>query len=81
VLYPGAEEFSRVPPGHPEGYFEAFANVYKSFISFLAVKKLGAEPLAVDLDFPRADQGVAGVTFIEKCVESSNNNSVWIDMD
>jgi predicted dehydrogenase len=81
VLYPGAEEFSRIPSGHPEGYFEAFANVYKSFISFLAVKKLGAEPLAVDLDFPRVDQGVAGVTFIEKCVESSNNNSVWIDMD
>jgi len=80
VLYPGAEEFSRIPSGHPEGYFEAFANVYKSFISCLMAKKEGNDPQPMDLDFPRADQGVAGVRFIEKCVESSNNDSAWTNM-
>ncbi len=81
ALYPQAESFSRIPSGHPEGYFEAFANVYKAFISFLIAKKQGNDPLPEELDFPRADQGVAGVKFIEKCVESSNNNSVWVDLN
>jgi predicted dehydrogenase len=81
TLYPAAEGFSRIPPGHPEGYFEAFANVYKSFISFLVKKKKGKEILPEDMDFPGISQGEAGVRFIEKCVESSNNNSAWVDMD
>jgi predicted dehydrogenase len=81
VLHPAAESFSRIPPGHPEGYFEAFANVYKSFISFLLAKKQGNDPLQEDLDFPKVTQGVAGVKFIEKCVESSNNDSLWVNID
>ncbi len=80
-LYPVAEGFSRVPPGHPEGYFEAFANIYKSFISFLIKKKQGDDILDEDLDYPRVEHGEEGVKFIEKCVESSNNDSSWIDVD
>jgi len=81
TLYPLAEGFSRIPPGHPEGYFEAFANVYKSFISFLSKKKRGDELLPEDFDFPLVDQGEEGVKFIEKCVESSRSDSSWVDMD
>jgi predicted dehydrogenase len=76
-----AQGLSRLPSGHPEGYFEAFANVYATFIPALA-KTLRGEPLAPDdLDFPGVKEGVRGVRFIEKCVESSTKGAVWVAMD
>jgi predicted dehydrogenase len=79
-MSPRAQSLSRLPSGHPEGYFEGFANVYSTFITALA-KKLGGEALdADDLDFPGVDEGVRGVRYIEKCVESSAEGSVWLDM-
>lgn len=80
TLYPQAEGFSRVPSGHPEGYFEAFANIYKAFISYLTKKKDGRPILPEDEDFPGVSQGEDGVRFIEKCVESSKANASWIEM-
>jgi len=81
TIYPIGESFSRVPAGHPEGYFEAFANVYKAFISCLTKTKNGAELLPEDLDFPGAAMGFDGVKFIEKCVESSATNAAWVSMN
>ena len=79
-LWPRGQSLSRLPSGHPEGYFESFANVYSTFITALS-KKLRGEPLAGDdLDFPSVDDGVRGVRFIEKCVESSAQGAVWVDM-
>jgi len=79
-MSPRAQSLSRLPSGHPEGYFESFANIYSTFITALA-KKLRGEPLtAEDLDFPGVDEGVQGVRYIEKCVESSARGSVWVDM-
>jgi predicted dehydrogenase len=79
-MSPRAQALSRLPSGHPEGYFEAFANVYSTFIGALA-KKLHGEPLMDDdLDFPDAEDGVRGVRFIEKCVESSAKGAVWVQM-
>lgn len=80
-LYPAAEGFSRIPSGHPEGYFEAFANIYKAFVTYLTKKKADLPILPEDKDFPGVSQGTEGVRFIEKCVESSNNNASLIDMD
>ena len=78
-LYPHAQGYSRIPAGHPEGYFEAFANIYATFCDALG-KKLAGEPLtAEEMDFPGVEEGVRGVKFIEKCVESSKNGAVWID--
>ncbi|NQT80085.1 MAG: Gfo/Idh/MocA family oxidoreductase [Candidatus Aminicenantes bacterium] len=78
-LYPHAQSFSRIPPGHPEGYFEAFANIYSTFISSLK-KKISGEALSEsDFDFPGVQDGIQGVNFIEKCVESSQKGSLWID--
>ena len=76
-----AQGLSRIPSGHPEGYFEAFANVYSTYITALG-KKLRGETLAkTDLDFPGLDEGIRGVRFIEKCVESSNKGAVWVNVD
>lgn len=79
TLYPQAQRYSRVPPGHPEGYFEAFANIYSTFISALS-KKISGEALSEDdLDFPGVQDGIQGVKYIERCVESSQKGAVWID--
>ncbi len=79
-MSPRAQSLSRIPSGHPEGYFEGFANIYTTFISALA-KKLAGEALAdSDLDFPGVEEGLRGVRYIEKCVESSANGAVWVEM-
>ncbi|HCM27549.1 MAG: oxidoreductase [Treponema sp. GWB1_62_6] len=78
-FFPHAQSYSRIPSGHPEGYFEAFANIYKTFASALATVKAGGTPSAAQLDFPSADEGIDGVKFIGKCVESSQKGAVWID--
>jgi predicted dehydrogenase len=78
-LYPHAQSFSRVPPGHPEGYFEAFANIYSTFASALSKRKNGEPLSSEDPDFPDVKDGVRGVRFIEKCVQSSLAGAVWTE--
>lgn len=63
----GARAATRLPPGHPEGFYEAFANVYRG--AFAAIR---GEPGAV---YPGIEDGVHGVHFIEKCLESKG---VWV---
>ncbi len=77
-FYPHAQSYSRIPSGHPEGYFEAFANLYKTFITALAKLKAGEKLTQDDLDFPTAEAGAQGVRFIGKCVESSKKGAVWV---
>lgn len=78
-LYPPAAGYSRVPGGHPEGYFEAFANIYLTFVNALFKRKVGEALTEADLDFPTLEEGIQGVKFISKCVESSQRGAVWID--
>ena len=78
-LYPHAQGYSRIPSGHPEGYFEAFANIYKTFIAALSKRKAGGALTEADMDFPGAEDGVSGVRFIGKCVDSSQKGAVWLD--
>jgi predicted dehydrogenase len=80
-LYPRAQALSRLPSGHPEGYFEAFANIYSAYISALAKKIAGGRLTKDDLDFPNLEDGIRGVRYIEKCVESSTNGAVWVPFD
>ena len=74
--HPGS--YVRIPSGHPEGYFEAFANIYSTFINAVALKKQGNELTEQQLDFPKPAEGAQGVKFIEKCVESSEKDSAWV---
>ena len=78
-LHPHAQSFSRVPSGHPEGYFEALANLYKTYISALIKQKEGKTLSPEDLDFPDAEAGYDGVRFINKCVESSEKGAAWVN--
>jgi predicted dehydrogenase len=76
-LYPEAHAHTRIPAGHPEGYLEAFANIYRNFAITLRSHLAGEEPLAVFHDFPTVQDGVRGMRFIEKVVESSRKKK-WI---
>ena len=78
-FYPHAQSYSRIPSGHPEGYFETMANLYKTYIGALAKRKDGQALTQDDLDFPSVDSGLDGVRFIGKCVESSQKGAVWVD--
>ena len=78
ALHPAAARLSRLPSGHPEGYFEAFANIYAAFIAAVQKKKAGERVLPEDLDFPNVNDGVRGVRFIERCVESSRAGATWV---
>jgi predicted dehydrogenase len=79
-FYPHAQGYSRIPSGHPEGYFEAFANIYKTFAAALLRKKGGGAPAGGELDFPNVEDGLSGVRFIGKCVESSKKGAVWVEV-
>jgi predicted dehydrogenase len=74
-----AQGYSRIPSGHPEGYNEALANLYKTYINALAKIKAGGKPTAEEMDWPGIDMGVDGVRFITRCVESSDKGATWVD--
>ncbi|WEK18737.1 MAG: Gfo/Idh/MocA family oxidoreductase [Candidatus Pedobacter colombiensis] len=74
-----AKHNTRVPGGHPEGYLEAFANIYRNFALTLRTKLQGGTPTAVMLDFPNVEDGVRGMAFIENTVASSQSDQKWFD--
>jgi predicted dehydrogenase len=69
----------RTPGGHPEGYLEAFANIYRNFAHTLMAKMEGKEPTKEMLDFPGIEDGVRGMAFIENVVASGNSKEKWTD--
>lgn len=75
---PEAADMSRLSAGHPEGYYESFANIYLKFTAALLKLKQGMELDEEDLDFPQAAEGIRGVRFIHRCVESSKKGSIWV---
>jgi predicted dehydrogenase len=73
-----AQHNSRTPAGHPEGYLEAFANLYKNFALCVDAKNKNQTPKAEWLDFPTMQEGVRGMQFIEKVIESGKSEHKWI---
>ncbi|HYE54561.1 MAG TPA: Gfo/Idh/MocA family oxidoreductase [Chitinophagaceae bacterium] len=69
----------RTPGGHPEGYLEAFGNIYRNFALTLSARIEGREPSKEMLDYPTVDDGVRGMAFIENVVASSQSDSKWYD--
>jgi predicted dehydrogenase len=78
-----AKAATRIPAGHPEGFLEAFANIYKNFANHLRAIQAGEEPAADDpaLDYPKIDDAVRGMAFIEAVVRSSAKNAKWTKLD
>jgi predicted dehydrogenase len=80
ALHSHAARYPRLPSGHPEGYYEAFANFYRTYCAALAGKKAGKSLPKDDLDFPSAEDGLSGVRFINACVRSSKEGAVWVKL-
>ncbi len=90
-LYMGNNEFlsdlakwnTRVPAGHPEGFIEAFANIYRNFALTVMAKRNGETPDGLITDFPSVYDGVRGMQFVETMVEAGKKNDTkwfkWID--
>jgi predicted dehydrogenase len=74
-----AKKASRLPPGHPEGFIEAFANVYMSVAATICARQEQVEPGSLPGDFPTVYDGARGVHFVEKTVESSQSDKKWVD--
>ena len=74
--YPESSDYVRIPAGHPEGYLEGFATIYRSFAKELNSLKNG-KPLSKQPDFPTIFDGVRGMQFIYAAVESNKNNAKW----
>jgi predicted dehydrogenase len=74
-----AKAATRIPGGHPEGYLEAFANIYKNFINHIRAKAEGKTLSSDDpaLDYPKIEEGVRGMALIEAVVNSSAKNARW----
>src|SRR5262245_10340049 len=70
----------RLPSGHPEAFFEAFANIYRSAYDDM-VKRAGGEKFsATDSIYPNVADGVDGMNFIQQCVASSQKNGAWVSL-
>jgi predicted dehydrogenase len=70
---------SRTPGGHPEGYLEAFANIYRNFSLTVRAKMNNQEPTAEMLDFPGVDDGIRGMQFIDTVVKAGyDNDTKWV---
>jgi predicted dehydrogenase len=77
-LYPEAQAHTRIPGGHPEGYLEAFANIYRNFALCIRAREEGKTPDPVYTDFPKVEDGVRGMQFIEQVIGSGKSAKKWI---
>jgi len=76
-----AQANSRTPFAHPEGFIEAFANVYLAIAQAISDRIDGVDAPEGGYDYPSVNDGVAGMAFIKACVESPKNNAAWTKLD
>jgi predicted dehydrogenase len=77
-LAPAAMEATRIPWGHPEGYLEAFANIYIGAIQAIR-RHIDGKPMSrAEYEFPTVEDGVRGMRFIYKAIESADGGAVWV---
>jgi predicted dehydrogenase len=72
-----AKAFTRTPAGHPEGYLEAFANIYRAFTKAVRDYKPGKKINYTKYDFPDVEDGVRGMNFVQTVVKSANSSKKW----
>jgi predicted dehydrogenase len=79
-LKPIAAESCRLPSGHPEAFFEAFANIYRTAFDNMCLRASGQDFEKTDTIYPNVCDGIEGMYFIQQCVDSSNNGGKWLPM-
>jgi hypothetical protein len=73
-----AKHNTRTPFAHPEGFIEAFANLYLAFVAAIRDRLAGRPAPEEGYDFPNQDDGVAGMAFVKTAVESSSSDQKWV---
>ena len=76
---PEAARLTRTPSGHPEGYLEGFANLYREIAAAIRAARAGKKP-AAEVQFPTGEDGVSGMRFIEAAVRSSAAGATWVNV-
>jgi predicted dehydrogenase len=76
-----AARATRLPAGHPEGFYEAFANIYRGVIQAIRDQRAGREPTGLASEFPTVHDGARGVRFIERVIESGKAGGSWVKFD
>jgi predicted dehydrogenase len=76
ALSPASLAHARIPAGHPEGYLEAFANIYRNFAKAVHAHADGQTPDPL-YDFPSIEDGIRGMKFIDTVVKSAKSNAKW----
>jgi predicted dehydrogenase len=76
-LEAGAQSATRIPAGHPEGYLEAFANIYRAFIADILHVRAGQAPRG---GYPTAQDGVRGLRVVAAALESARRGSQWVEV-
>lgn len=79
VIGEGPGRYKRLPAGHPEGWFEAMGNLYRSFAECVQAKAEGSFTESM-IDYPTIHEGAEGLAFVEACLESNRNGNVWVEL-
>ncbi len=74
-----ANRISRIPPGHPEGYLEGFANIYSEAATAILARRERQNP-PPEVIYPTVQDGLKGVQFVDACVRSSARNAAWVSL-
>jgi predicted dehydrogenase len=77
LMHEAARGLCRLPGGHPEGYFEAFANIYREVFDDIVAHAIGAPRHRRVPDYASVRDGVEGVRFVEQCLASHRDNGAW----
>lgn len=75
-----AHRVTRIPPGHPEGYLEGFANIYTEAAAAIRAKRKKNGKIPRGVIFPDVEDGLLGLRFIDACVKSSKKNAAWVKL-
>lgn len=74
-----AERVTRIPAGHPEGYLEGFATIYREAADAITANRQGV-PVSDEVIYPTIQDGLKGMQFVDACVRSSKRNSAWVTL-
>ena len=80
IMSETAASFSRIPSGHPEGFYEAYANIYSAYAAALRDKAEGKKIDQAGYGYPTIDMGLDGVKFVNRCCDSNEADSMWVDL-
>ena len=81
-LCEAAKRATRLPAGHPEAFYEAFANIYRNFCDSIRAIKEGRKPSELESDFPTAQDGVKGMAFIKAAIENGwDDKTKWTKIE